>query len=66
MNKKIIALASGLIIIASSALIFTFYMDSSEESDNVEGEEYTTDDIMDEINGSLLEEDDEVEIGEIV
>ncbi len=66
MNKKIIALISGLIIILSSVFIFSFSMNTSQDDSNGESEEYTTDDIMDEIDGSLLDDDDEVEIGEIV
>ena len=66
MDKKIVALFFGLIVIISSALVFGFLMDSSEDVGDGETEDYTTDDIIDEIDDGLLGEDDEIEIGEMV
>ena len=66
MNKRIIALFFGLIVVISSALVFGFLMDSSEDVGDGETEDYTNDDFMDEIDDGLLGEDDEIEIGEMV
>lgn len=65
MSKKIVGLIFGLIIIASSIVIFTVSTYNPTDFDD-ENEEVTTGDILDEIDESLLDGDDEIEIGEIV
>lgn len=66
MDKKIIALFFGLIIIISSVLVFSFLTESSDDVSDGDSEDYTNDDLMDEIDEGLLGEDDEIEIGEMV
>ncbi|MBN2603070.1 MAG: hypothetical protein JXA91_02940 [Candidatus Thermoplasmatota archaeon] len=66
MNKKIIGIVFGAIIIISSVVFLYNYAENTKDSIDNENEDYTTDDIIDEIDGSLLGEDDEVEIGEMV
>ena len=66
MNKKIIGIVFGAIVIISSVFLFYNYAENSKDDIGSEDQEYTTSDVMDEIDGSLLGEDDEVEIGEMV
>ena len=66
MNKKIIGLIFGLIIIISSVLIFSILTENLKEAIDEENQGETTNDILNEIDENLLGEDDEVEIGEMV
>ncbi len=66
MNKKIIGLVFGLIIVISSAFLFSILTENSKQVGDEENEDDMTIDILNEIDESLLGEDDEIEIGEIV
>lgn len=66
MNKKVIGLIFGLIIVFSSILVFTISTDNSKDTIHDQNEEVTTDEIIDEIDDNLLEEDNEIEIGEMI
>ena len=66
MNKKLIGLVFGLITIISSVFLFVISTYTPEEDSNQDTQGYTTGDILDEIDEALLEEDDEIEIGEMV
>ena len=66
MNKKLIGFIFGLIIIISSALFFSSLTHDSKDVSYGEDQDFTNDDILDEIDESFLEEDAEIEIGEIV
>ena len=65
--KKILGVLFVLIIVFSAALIYNVYTDESGEEDTTgyyNG--VTSDDVMSEIDDGLLDEDDDVEIGEMV
>ena len=66
MNKKIIGLIFGAIIVISSVLIFSILTENSKQVDYEENQGDMTIDILNEIDESLLGEDDEIEIGEMV
>lgn len=66
MKKMILAVIAVLIILFSSVLIYHVFSEESVEIDQGDETQDTTDDIMDEIDESLLDEDDEVEIGEMI
>ena len=66
MNKKLIGFIFGLIIIISSALFFSSLTYDSKDVSYGEDQDFTNDDILDEIDESFLEEDAEIEIGEMV
>lgn len=66
MNKKIIGLIFGLIIIISSVLIISISTENLKEVGDEENQGDMTNDILDEIDENLLDEDDEIEIGEMV
>lgn len=66
MKKMILAVIAVLIILFSSVLIYHVFLEESVEIDQDDETQDTTDDIMDEIDESLLDEDDEVEIGEMI
>ncbi len=66
MNKKIIGLIFGLIIILSSVVIFSILIENLKEVGDEENQGDTTNDILNEIDENLLGEDDEIEIGEMV
>ena len=66
MNNKIIGLALVLIIIVSSIFLFNLSKGDSESDIDQTSEDYSADDILNEVDGSLLGEDDEVEIGEMI
>ena len=66
MNKKIIGILFALIFMFSSILILSISLDDSEETIDEGDQDSTTDEIMDEIDEDLLEDDDEIEIGEMV
>jgi len=67
MRKKILVIIFVLIIVFSTALIYNVYTDEfgKEDVTGYSGE-VTSDDVMNEIDDSLLDEDDAVEIGEMV
>lgn len=66
MKKMILAVIAVLILLFSSVLIYHVFSEESVEIDQGDETQDTTDDIMDEIDESLLDEDDEVEIGEMI
>ena len=66
MKKILLTIISVLVILFSSVLIYhVFSEDSIEINQGVEKED-STDDVMNEIDESLIDENDEVKIGEIV
>ena len=66
MKKILLTIISVLVILFSSVLIYhVFSEDSIEINQGVEKED-STDDVMNEIDESLLDENDEVKIGEMV
>ena len=67
MRKKILVIIFVLIMVFSTALIYNVYTDEFGKED-VTGysDEVTSDDVMNEIDDSLLDEDDAVEIGGMV
>ena len=66
MNKKIIGLIFGLIIVISSVLLFNISTEKPKQVGDEENQGDTTIDILNEIDENLLGEDDEIEIGEMV
>ena len=66
MNKKIIGLVFGLIIVISSVLLFSILTENPKQVGDEENQGDMTIDILNEIDESLLGEDDEIEIGEMV
>ena len=66
MNKKIIGLIFGLIIVISSVLLFSISTEKPKQVGDEESQGDTTIDILNEIDENLLGEDDEIEIGEMV
>jgi len=66
MNKKIIGLIFGLIIVISSVLLFSILTENPKQVGDEENQGDMTIDILNEIDESLLGEDDEIEIGEMV
>lgn len=66
MNKKIIGLVFGLIIVISSVLLFSISTENPKQVGDEENQGDMTIDILNEIDESLLGEDDEIEIGEMV
>jgi len=67
MRKKILAIIFILIIVVSTALIYNVYTDESGKEDKTGySDEVTSDDVMSEIDDILLDEDDDVEIGEMI
>ena len=66
MNKKIIGLVFGLIIVISSVIMFSISTENPKQVGDEENQGDMTIDILNEIDESLLGEDDEIEIGEMV
>ena len=67
MRKKILGLLFVLIIVFSTALIYNIYTEEFAKDDKTEySDDVTSDDIIGEIEDTLLDEDDDVEIGEMV
>jgi hypothetical protein len=66
MNKKIIGIIFGLIIVISSVLLFSISTENPKQVGDEENQGDMTIDILNEIDESLLGEDDEIEIGEMV
>jgi type II secretory pathway component PulC len=68
MNKKIISIFFLLIIFASIALAYNYFSQESTEETQYDSTDKNVNDsdVADEIDDSFVEEDDEVEIGEMV
>lgn len=67
MNKKIISILFLLIILVSSLLVYTYIDQPSTETQDDDLPHTTTEeDIFEEIDNTFLDEDDEIEIGEMV
>ena len=66
MNRKIIGLLVGLIVIVSAVLVFSVLRDDTMDITDDENGEISTNDVLAEINENLLGEDDAVEIGELI
>lgn len=66
MKKIILTVISVLILLFSSILIYHVFSENSIEIDQSDETGSTTDNVMNEIDESLLNEDDEVEIGEMI
>ena len=66
MNKKIIGLVFGLIIVISSVILLSIPTENPKQVGDEENQGDMTIDILNEIDESLLGEDDEIEIGEMV
>ncbi len=66
MNKKIIGLIFGMIIVISSVLVFSSLTENSKQVGDEENQGDLAIDILNEIDENLLGEDDEIEIGEMV
>ena len=66
MKKMLLTIISVLIVLFSSVLIYHVFSEDSIKIDQTDEKEDTTEDVMNEIDESLLDENDEVEIGEMV
>ncbi len=68
MNKKIISILFIFIILFSSMLIYIYINQSTSEEKQYDGstENVTDEDITNEIDELFLDEDGEIEIGEMV
>jgi predicted RND superfamily exporter protein len=66
MKKRIISLILILVIIISSISLFAINFDNSNKTSSKYDEDYSADDIIDEVDENLLGEDDELEIGEMI
>jgi hypothetical protein len=67
MNNKILgAIIVGFIIVISAVLVISVLTDDSKDTDFGQNQDYSPDDILSEIDEGLLDEDGEIEIGEMV
>ena len=66
MKKILLILLFLLIVIFSSVIVFNILSEDSKNIKLDDDQDYSTEDIIDEINNNLLYEYDEVEIGEII
>ena len=66
MKKMILAVIAVLILLFSSLLVYHVFSENSIEIDQGNEAEDTVDNVMNEVDESLLNEDDEVEIGEMI
>ena len=68
MNKKIISITFLLIIVVSIALAYSYYntTDTSEKQYDRPVETIDDNNVSEEIDNTFLEEDDEIEIGEMI
>ena len=68
MNKKVISILSLLIILLTLILVYRFYNEVSDDGDQytLPDETIDEDNITEEIDNIFLEEDDEIEIGDMV
>jgi uncharacterized protein YxeA len=67
MNKKILSIIFLLIIVISLTLVYTYYNDSTSEESSYDTPIQTIDEnnVSEEIDDLFIEEDDEIEIGEM-
>jgi len=66
MNNKILGLIAAIIIIISSVLMIIVLTNDSDDTDISQNQDYSPDDMLSEVDESLLDEDGEVEIGEMI
>jgi len=67
MNKKIISILSLFIILVATAITFSHFNQSTTDTQDSSSYNDATDEQIDEeIDDSFLDEDDEIEIGEMV
>ena len=66
MKEKIIAIILLLVVLSSVFILFSWFNQTPTEVTEEQTEGESTEEILDEIDGSLLGEDDEIEIGEMV
>ena len=66
MKKMLLTIISILIVLFSSILIYHVFSEDSIEINQTDEKLDTTEGVMNEIDESLLAEDDEVDIGEMV
>ncbi len=66
MKKMLLTIISVLILLFSSVLIYHVFSEDSIKIDQTDEKEDTTENVMNEIDESLLDENDEVDIGEMV
>jgi hypothetical protein len=68
MNKKIISIVFLLIIVVSFTLVYNYYNNSTSEESHYDSPIQTIDEnnVSEEIDELFIEEDDEIEIGEMV
>lgn len=67
MKEKLLALIAILTLMFSCLLIYHVFSEDTIEISQGDGEsEDTTDNVMNEVNEGLLNEDDEIEIGEMI
>ena len=66
MKNKILVVIAGLILIFSSILVIHVLTNDSEDSEFNQNQDYSIDDLLKEIDVSLLDEDGEIEIGEMI
>jgi hypothetical protein len=66
MNRKIILLIVGVFVIITSVLLVRVLVDITPETTDDEDQDDLEDEILNEIDRSLLGEDDEIEIGNMV
>jgi hypothetical protein len=66
MNKKILGIMFSLIIILSSIFVISILTENSTDSEYKDPQDYSSDDILNQLDESLLYEDGEIEIGEMV
>lgn len=68
MNKKIITVLFLLIILVSITLVYNYYDKTSNDEKQYDSltETISENDISDEIENSFIEEDDEIEIGDMI
>ena len=66
MKKMLLTIISVSILLFSSVLIYHVFSEDSIIIDQTDEKEDTTENVMNEIDESLLDENDEVEIGEMV
>lgn len=66
MNKKIMSIFFLLIIVISIAVTYSYFSQSTTEKQYDSPIDINEDDIGNEIDNLFLEEDDEIEIGEMI
>ena len=68
MNKKIITILSLLIMLISITLVYSYYNSTGDEVKqyNLSNDSIDENNISDEINNLFIEENDEIEIGDMI